>query len=350
MANTKLSALTELTSIADGDLVYIVDISDTTDSAQGSSKKITKSNLFAGLTLSDITDITASVADLNATTNFEETISATTSKVTITDGAIDFDIASHDGTNGLKLGGTLVTSSAAELNALDGITATVTELNYTDGVTSAIQTQIDTKAPTASPTFTGTVTLPTGLTGVLRADSGVVSTDSDVTDLVTAASTTAQGKIEIATAAETTTGTDATRAVSPDGLAGSDYGKRIIGILVFDDATDVSTGDGAGDVFVRIPSVMNGWNLVAVAAQVQTAGTTGTTDIQIYNVTQTADMLSTVITIDSGETDSSTAATPAVIDTANDDVATADQIRIDVDAVSTTAPKGLYVELQFQLP
>lgn len=54
-----------------------------------------------------------------------------------------------------------VTATASELNALDGITATVTELNYTDGVTSAIQTQIDAKAPTASPTFTGTLAAPT---------------------------------------------------------------------------------------------------------------------------------------------------------------------------------------------
>lgn len=36
-----------------------------------------------------------------------------------------------------------VTATAAELNALDGITASVTELNYTDGVTSPIQTQLD---------------------------------------------------------------------------------------------------------------------------------------------------------------------------------------------------------------
>jgi len=41
------------------------------------------------------------------------------------------------------------------------ITATATQLNYVGGVTSAIQTQIDTKAPTASPTFTGTATIPT---------------------------------------------------------------------------------------------------------------------------------------------------------------------------------------------
>ena len=42
---------------------------------------------------------------------------------TIADGANDFDIASHDGTNGLKLGGVLVTTTSAELNVLDGATA-----------------------------------------------------------------------------------------------------------------------------------------------------------------------------------------------------------------------------------
>ena len=61
----------------------------------------------------------------------------------------------------LSLGGVSVTSTAAELNILDGVTATTAELNYVDGVTSAIQTQLDAKAPTASPTFTGTVTIPT---------------------------------------------------------------------------------------------------------------------------------------------------------------------------------------------
>ena len=40
------------------------------------------------------------------------------------------------------------------------VNATPTELNYVDGVTSAIQTQMDTKAPIASPTFTGTVAIP----------------------------------------------------------------------------------------------------------------------------------------------------------------------------------------------
>ena len=47
-----------------------------------------------------------------------------------------------------QLNGTAITSTAAELNLLDGVTSTTTELNYTDGVTSAIQTQLDAKAAT----------------------------------------------------------------------------------------------------------------------------------------------------------------------------------------------------------
>ena len=35
---------------------------------------------------------------------------------TFLDGATDVDIAQHDGSNGLKLGGTLVTTTAATLN------------------------------------------------------------------------------------------------------------------------------------------------------------------------------------------------------------------------------------------
>lgn len=50
-----------------------------------------------------------------------------------------------------------VTATTAELNILDGVTATTAELNYVDGVTSNVQTQLDAKAPLASPTFTGTV-------------------------------------------------------------------------------------------------------------------------------------------------------------------------------------------------
>lgn len=59
-----------------------------------------------------------------------------------------------------------ITATTAELNLLDGatlaisaVTATAAELNHVDGVTSPIQTQINAKAPSASPSFTGTVGL-----------------------------------------------------------------------------------------------------------------------------------------------------------------------------------------------
>jgi hypothetical protein len=61
-------------------------------------------------------------------------------------------------------------------------------------------------------------------------------------------------------------------------------------------------------------------------------------------------MLSTKLTIDSTETSTDTAAIVAVINAIYDDVATNDVIAIDIDAISTTPAKGLYVQLGFELP
>lgn len=65
--------------------------------------------------------------------------------VTIVDGSNDFDVASHDGTNGLKLGGDLVTSSATELNILDG-KSFVDEDNMASNSATAIPSQQSVKA------------------------------------------------------------------------------------------------------------------------------------------------------------------------------------------------------------
>lgn len=60
------------------------------------------------------------------------------------------------------------------------ISANAVELNYVDGVTSAIQTQLDAKSNTASPTFTGTVTIPTADIATLNATAA--ETNTTVTD------------------------------------------------------------------------------------------------------------------------------------------------------------------------
>ena len=68
-------------------------------------------------------------------------------------GTLETDALSLNGTTVTSTAAELnildgVTSTAAELNILDGVTATAAELNFSDGVTSLIQTQLDTKATT----------------------------------------------------------------------------------------------------------------------------------------------------------------------------------------------------------
>jgi hypothetical protein len=71
-----------------------------------------------------------------------------------------------------------VTADAAEINILDGATLSTTELNYVDGVTSAIQTQINTKAPSANASFTGTFSAPSGtITSDMIANGTIVDGD-----------------------------------------------------------------------------------------------------------------------------------------------------------------------------
>lgn len=125
---------------------------------------------------------------------------------------------------------------------------------------------------------------------------------------------------------------------------------KTAGLLVTDPGGDaLTTGDAKA--YIRIHSVLNGMNLTGVGASVSTVSSSGAVTVQVRRVRagSPADMLSTALTIDASETDSNTAATAAVIDGANDDVATADQIFIDVDGAGTGA-KGLFVTLIFKHP
>jgi hypothetical protein len=102
----------------------------------GVTSTTTELNLLDGVTsttteLNLLDGVTATTAELNyndisalGTAEVGKVVtSSATGDVTFVDSTNDIDIASHDGTNGLKLGGTLVTATAAELNLLDGKTS-----------------------------------------------------------------------------------------------------------------------------------------------------------------------------------------------------------------------------------
>lgn len=103
-----------------------------------------------------------------------------------------------------------------------------------------------------------------------------------------------------------------------------------------------------GQQHFLVPAHLVGLNLVGVRASVSTVSSSGVPTVQIRRkrAGSDVDMLSTKLTIDASEYCSSTAATPAVINTSNDDLAADDQIFIDVD-VAGTGTKGLFVELVF---
>jgi hypothetical protein len=105
---------------------------------------------------------------------------------------------------------------------------------------------------------------------------------------------------------------------------------------------DVTVLDG--HAYIMIPPAMNGWSLSYANAGVITAGTTNPTTIDIYNVTQAVDMLSTAISIASA----ATVGTAGTVKTNGDEiVSTNDILRVDGTTVSATPPKGLVVPLQF---
>jgi hypothetical protein len=121
---------------------------------------------------------------------------------------------------------------------------------------------------------------------------------------------------------------------------------EVVKIMVGDMTTDLTTGDGKAGFIV--PTKLNGWNLIRAHAGLLTAqSTSGVPTVQIRNATQTADMLTTKVTIDANEWTSHTAAAAPVVDAANDDVATGDRILVDVDVAGTGA-QGLVVILEFQ--
>jgi len=124
----------------------------------------------------------------------------------------------------------------------------------------------------------------------------------------------------------------------------SSFIERAMALKALPDTLEIYVGDGITRMVV--PSTLDGLSLNSIAAHVFTVGSSGTTTVMLYNETDTVDMLTTAVSIEVSESDSSTSGTQPVISASNT-VATADVLRIDVDSISTGA-KGLEVRMTFK--
>lgn len=109
MANKKITDFTALTTVASGDFLPIVDISDTTDAATGTTKKITRANLVDGLATG-----TGSASGTNTGDQ--------TSIVGITGTMAEFDTAVSDG-NIVYQSGALGTPASGTATNITGLPA-----------------------------------------------------------------------------------------------------------------------------------------------------------------------------------------------------------------------------------
>ena len=209
-----------------------------------------------------------------------------------------------------------VTSTAAEINKLDGFTGTVTDLNYAkdlratgvtstefdylDGVTSNIQTQLNAKQATVSGgtgiTFSSnTVNLDyagtdnfvisatdNSSTALTTEDYILIHKDStgnvgrvkytDIPGVGTAATTTQAGIVELATNAETRTGTSTTRVLTPSNLSDIKY----IATIGDGTATSYTVTHGLGSRRVMV-QMYDSSSYETVYAQVVRTSTTAIT-------------------------------------------------------------------------
>lgn len=298
-----------------------------------------------------------------------ETTVAALDQATILKGSWDASAGTFPGGGAAQAGWSYIVSVAGTVDSvsfavndriiaiLDNASTTTFASNwfkadYTDqvlsvaGNTGAVtQDQITGLASTGIIKRTGANTLAVATSGTDYIAPGSGTADTSVSD----ASDTVKGKVELATAAETTTGTDAARAITPDGLAGSEHGKRFI-VATLNGTTALTTSDKA---YFRVPSNLNGMNLISVSASVGTGATgassSGTPTFTVKNVTDNNQMLSTSLTVDANEYTSATAATPAVINTSFDDVVTDDLIEVACTTAGTGTTYAV-ITLGFQTP
>lgn len=294
--NLDLNSLGNETTIASGDFISMVDI---TDSA---SQKITFANFESSLTpTAHAASHTDGTDDIQNATSGQKGL-ATSTQITKLDG-IETSATADQTTEEIQdIAGPLVASGGTKT----GITVT-----YQDGTDDMdfevaiadLSTSGTVELATVTETNTGTdatrAVTPDGLdgwTGSAQVVTVGTLSAGDVTSQVSAASLSAAGKIEIADVTETNTGTDATRAVSPDGLDGWTGSAQVVtvGTLSAGDvtaqvtaaslsvagkieiATGAETNTGTDATRAVSPDGLDDWT---GSAQIDTVGTLSSGDV-----------------------------------------------------------------------
>lgn len=180
-----------------------------------------------------------------------------------------------------------VTATAAEINILASTLVSAAELNYVDGVTSAIQTQLNSKAPLASPALTG---VPTAPTAALATNTTQVATTAfvraEVAALVGSAGATLDTLGEIATALGNDANLSATLTTSI-GLKANTASPTFTGTVTIPTGSSITlptvssganyAGATSGSTKLQASDTASGTiTLPAVTGTVVTTGDTGT--------------------------------------------------------------------------
>jgi hypothetical protein len=221
------------------------------------SATVAELNIMDGVTAStseiNIMDgVTATTSELN----IMDGVTATTSELNVMDGitATTSELNILDG----------VTSTASELNILDGVTATASELNVMDGITATTGelNLVD------GGTSRGTTAVANG-DGFLHNDNGTmrmtnvskladlfagtnISASSSVLSVADAADDT-KGVVELATADEVITGTDAARVVTADTLSAKSVVCDIdVSSFTGDNIVTITHNLGTADIIVQV--------------------------------------------------------------------------------------------------